>query len=336
MVFLSASLGVRCGFCHVNPFPSDAKENKKTARKMMRMVFEINRTNFGGKMEVTCYMCHQGQAKPVSTPRAGMREEMFAAAAKTPEIEKTGTPPTVDEVVARYEKAAGGAQAVEHARSMEIRGVETESGGHSTAVVLEMKTSKEVPVMGRAETATDRGPYVEGFDGVQAWSAAQGKHEQPTGFEQRQLKWELELNPVAELKKPSAQARVAGRVRIEPREEAGTNKNAAAKEDSGGTGSEGQYAYVVEINTADGGVERFFFDVNSGLLVRRATIYQTFLGPIPLEEEYGDYRAVDGVQTSFATYWSAGNSTRKMEAKQVKYNVPMEDGRFREPSGQRQ
>src|ERR1700760_4794067 len=48
MQFISASLGVECDFCHSEnagklEFDKDDKEEKKTARKMMEMMFAINK-----------------------------------------------------------------------------------------------------------------------------------------------------------------------------------------------------------------------------------------------------------------------------------------------------
>src|SRR3979490_943810 len=61
MQFITASLGVQCDFCHLeNAFEKDDKETKQTARKMMRMMFAINKENFDGHREVTCYACHRG------------------------------------------------------------------------------------------------------------------------------------------------------------------------------------------------------------------------------------------------------------------------------------
>lgn len=74
------ALGVRCESCHVGDpqkgfssfdFPSDDKENKKTARLMMQMVHDVN-TNYVDKVEgdparkvkVECITCHHGQHRP--------------------------------------------------------------------------------------------------------------------------------------------------------------------------------------------------------------------------------------------------------------------------------
>jgi len=90
------ALGVRCPFCHVGEegqpldtfnFMSDAKEEKATARKMLRMVTDINEKYLKdleghdeagehGEAEeheeeqedegpkVTCYTCHRGETHP--------------------------------------------------------------------------------------------------------------------------------------------------------------------------------------------------------------------------------------------------------------------------------
>src|ERR1700736_1864848 len=69
MQFITASLGVECEFCHVkNAFEKDDQKPKQTARKMMEMMFAINKDNFDGHREVTCYSCHRGAKKPMITP----------------------------------------------------------------------------------------------------------------------------------------------------------------------------------------------------------------------------------------------------------------------------
>ena len=69
MQFITASLGVECQFCHVEgAFEKDDKKPKQTARKMMEMMFAINKDNFAGHREVTCYSCHRGSTGPIGTP----------------------------------------------------------------------------------------------------------------------------------------------------------------------------------------------------------------------------------------------------------------------------
>src|SRR5271154_7010493 len=98
MQFITISLGVECEFCHVQgaggklEFDKDDKKQKQTARKMMEMMFAINKDNFDGHREVTCNSCHRGSTDPVGTPLV-MAEEpkpVMGEAAKTEEKKSEG------------------------------------------------------------------------------------------------------------------------------------------------------------------------------------------------------------------------------------------------------
>src|SRR2546425_2467200 len=74
MHFMRTSLGVRCDYCHVaenGKYWMDDKPAKQTARRMLQMVFEINKANFGGRTVVSCNTCHRGSTKPVAVPMIG-------------------------------------------------------------------------------------------------------------------------------------------------------------------------------------------------------------------------------------------------------------------------
>lgn len=75
------ALGVGCDYCHVaNPpgtepelnFASDAKQEKQTARLMIRMTRRIN-DGFIARVPdshtvVTCWTCHRGEGQPIDPP----------------------------------------------------------------------------------------------------------------------------------------------------------------------------------------------------------------------------------------------------------------------------
>jgi hypothetical protein len=70
----TAGLGVQCIYCHVQGnFASDDNPKKEVARQMIRMSQVINANFPDGKMRVTCYTCHRGEAEPKTAPepRAG-------------------------------------------------------------------------------------------------------------------------------------------------------------------------------------------------------------------------------------------------------------------------
>jgi hypothetical protein len=79
----AVSLGVKCNFCHAAnkdsankhlDFPSDAKDEKKMARYMFKMVSDLNSNYFNFDHStrpdtihaVVCYTCHRGTKEPDS------------------------------------------------------------------------------------------------------------------------------------------------------------------------------------------------------------------------------------------------------------------------------
>src|SRR4051794_6126943 len=107
MQFITASLGVECGFCHVeNHFDQDDKKPKQIARKMMQMMMAINQNNFEGHRRVTCNTCHRGARVPVGIP--AISEE--ASVIRMPVVEEEQLPPnlpTADQLLDKYVSALG-------------------------------------------------------------------------------------------------------------------------------------------------------------------------------------------------------------------------------------
>src|SRR5437764_3848131 len=72
MNYFAVSMGRRCNFCHVNnngqwDYASDAKPEKNTAREMIKLVLDINKTTARLNLDmVACYTCHRGRNTPQS------------------------------------------------------------------------------------------------------------------------------------------------------------------------------------------------------------------------------------------------------------------------------
>src|ERR1051325_8321460 len=91
MAFIPGSLGVRCNYCHVaSSFDKDDKPAKLAARRMIQMVFDLNKGSFKGQGAVSCYTCHRGKPTPVSVPAVG--QNLWAPSAPSP---TPATPPSV-------------------------------------------------------------------------------------------------------------------------------------------------------------------------------------------------------------------------------------------------
>lgn len=78
MKSFSASLGVKCEFCHVitngkEGFERDDKVPKLIARQMIMMTQTLNKTQRALDNKATCYMCHHGKKMPELAPPAGKK-----------------------------------------------------------------------------------------------------------------------------------------------------------------------------------------------------------------------------------------------------------------------
>src|SRR5260370_20004511 len=113
MGIMCASLGFDCADCHVGAgtqkvdWAADTAR-KVMARKMVRMVQAINRDNFSGRQMVTCWSCHRGRDRPLTTPTladmyGAFREEQDDVLMPTDQ-------PSADQIIDKYLPAGGGHQ----------------------------------------------------------------------------------------------------------------------------------------------------------------------------------------------------------------------------------
>ncbi len=173
MQFITASLGVECDFCHVQgAFEKDDKKPKQTARKMMDMMFAINKENFEGHREVTCYSCHRGNAKPLATPVVMSEEpkEGMGEPAKAEGTGKENAGPSGDQLLDKYLQASGGAAAIDKITSRVMKGT-IDVGGKAIPIDIYSKDpDKRISFMHMPE-----GDSVTAFDGHEGWTGAPGR-----------------------------------------------------------------------------------------------------------------------------------------------------------------
>jgi hypothetical protein len=109
---------------------------------------------------------------------------------------------------------------------------------------------------------------------------------------------------------------------------------AAGAADVGREAVGGRDAYVVESKRAAGAVARFYFDVETGLLVRMLVVTKAAFVPIPEQTDFEDYREVGGVKLPYTIRTSNvdtySDATRRFSEIQV--NVPVDDSRFDMPA----
>lgn len=281
MQFMSASLGVNCDFCHVfkpgnqRDFASDDKEEKRTAREMIRLVIDTNTKYFHGNSVVSCNTCHRGSTRPVGVPVLPIAAPQRPAEPAAPSTaEQKPAMPARDDIVARYANALGKVDA-KALTSIELKG--TREMAQANAPIDVLQTSGRT----RINVTTPEGEMVNvlGDNGGWVRDARGTRGMPPVQYAMtRQLLEALRLPLPGEI---PAEARVS--------------KDRVGDRD----------VWVLTSPVGTGGRQRLYFDAGTGLLVRRLTLTQSPVGMIPQQTDFEDYRDVGGFKLPFVVRYDA-------------------------------
>ena len=321
MRFMAASLGFQCSSCHVirngvGDFPADDKPEKQTARRMIKMVAEINKTLGQGNPTVSCYTCHQGHRSPESAPVLPL--PLPAPRSPMGETPSPSALPSVDEVWNKYLAAIGGKAAVDRIETCVVKGTTTTSGGQVVGYDSEqsapdkgheMFAVQNVP--GRNCAGDSRCEYERVINGQQGWLKSGQGVQELVGAQLADQKLSFPLFGILRLKDQYASFRVPGRDKIDDRD-----------------------VYVVVAVRSDDKPERLYFDVESGLLRRRISYLRTLVGAIPQQTDFEDYREVEALRLPFIikmSFADPGSSPITRKFTDIKLNTPLADSKFDKP-----
>jgi photosynthetic reaction center cytochrome c subunit len=306
MRFIASALGVQCGFCHVEGhFEDDAKKEKQTARNMMRMMFAINQNQFGGTREVTCYSCHRGSPKPEGVPSVAGAAQPAAPAVDPSAQQLPHDLPTADEIVDDFIAALGGAAAVEQISTCVETGSEQVEGKSVSVELLEKDGDKELFVQ-----HLPLGDSVRALDGDAGWASFPGRDTHDLGDSDADVaRIDPDLRFALRLKQTFPELHVEYPEQVN-----------------------GYESYVIVAKREGRPAWTFFFDKQSGLLVRLVRYSESPLGLDPVQIDYVDYREVGGVRIPFTLTIARSGNRSTIHVREVKQNIPIDDQRFQKPS----
>ena len=310
MQFITASLGVECDFCHVQgAFEKDEKKPKATARKMMEMMFAINKDNFEGHREVTCYSCHRGSVEPVAIP-AVMTDEPKEGIGEPKKMadaahEKENAGPSADQLIDKYVLAAGGTAAIDKVTSRTMKG-SIDVGGKALPIDIYSKD----PDKRISFTHMPEGDSVTAFNGQEGWLGSPGRPlREMHGGDLDGASIDADLHLATHLKAMFTEMRVRGTEKVGDHE-----------------------AYVVVGRREAKPPIRLYFDEQSGLLVRLVRFGETALGQMPTQIDYADYRDTSGVKIPYRWTLARPSGRFTIQLTEVKQNVPVDDAKFAKPA----
>jgi hypothetical protein len=309
MWFISTSLGVTCEHCHTGQaYENDDRQAKQTARSMIQMTRELNARNFGGLVRITCYTCHEGSLQPKAASALWNKtpEEMAALRKAQQEKQAAQSAPKqpesladAEQVIAGYRKAVAG----DGVKTAYLKATVNTSGRPPIDVQIDL----ELP--GRlAQRATIGGTEIlQVIDRDRGWAVA------PGGV--------IEMTPAA-LENARKQVAIIGPLKVP---EAEAPRKTTTLETIGGR------TFAVVESQGSRHLERLYFDMQTGLLYKRAGDTHTPLGDYPTETVYEDYRDIDGVKFPFRTITRNPANSTSYSFSEIRFNQPIDPSRFERP-----
>jgi len=337
MRFMATALGVECEFCHLGTRTTDTP-NKVTARKMIAMTMALNKDNFEGRVEVTCYTCHKGNHDPVNAPTPtgqysstgptfykptappvgatdGPMADAYKDAMKKEQDERAATLPKPEQILAKYVAALGGEQAL---RSMTSRVITSTTElspnvrGAGPVVFARQMQYFKAPNLYATTYQPFNGPQTaKGFDGMDSWTQnANGTVIQASGAELDRAKRDADFYEAINLKQEYTRLNVRGIEKVDDHD-----------------------AYVMVGVPMGDNPERLYFDKETGLLLRKSTYNPTPIGRYVINTDYSDYRDAGGVKVPFLirTLTVSPADTTVIHVEKVENNVPVDAAKFAKP-----
>lgn len=308
MQFITASLGVECEYCHVREgqklvFEKDDKKTKVTARKMMEMMFAINKDNFEGHRDVTCYSCHRGAADPIAIPLVATEDaKPEPEPSKAPGDSKPVLPPA-DQLLDKYLSAIGGDAALQKVTSRVEKG-KIDAGGHQ----LPIEVFAKAPDKRLSITHMPNGESITAFDGKQGWLGNPGRTQMMSPAENAAARIDSDFHFASDVKTLYTKFTVVPGEKID-----------------------GHDTYLVIGRNEGQPPLRLYFDQQSGLLLRLVRYAETALGRMPTQIDYTDYRDADGVKIPYRWTLARPGNRFTIQIDQVQQNVPVDDAKFAPP-----
>jgi hypothetical protein len=264
----------------------------------------INKENFEGHREVTCYSCHRGAKDPVGTPIITDEEPGPAAEEGKKDGEPKAALPAADQLLDKYLAAIGGSEALQKITSRVQKGTLTAFGGQHFAVEVYSKApDKRVSIM-----HLQNGDSVTAFDGKQGWLSVPGRVHMMSGADNESARIDADLYFAGHVKTLYQKFSV----------------------DAGGK-IDGHDTYLVVGHSEGKPPLRLYLDKESGLLLRLIRYAETPLGRNPTQIDYTDYREANGVKSPFRWTLARPGNRFTIQVEQLQQNVPVDDAKFIAP-----
>ncbi|HET9532011.1 MAG TPA: hypothetical protein VFQ92_16745, partial [Blastocatellia bacterium] len=181
-------------------------------------------------------------------------------------------------------------------------------GASGSAEIYEKAPNKSLALIDIAGFGLIR----EGYNGTVAWSDnPQSGMREKSGVELADTKLDSEFYKPIKLKALYPKMELQGKKKVGERE-----------------------AHVITATPAQGSPEKWYFDTETGLLIRTDAERESPEGKVPVETHIEDYREVDGVKLPHTVRQVLPAFSVTIKVNEIKHNVPIEDAKFDKPASQ--
>jgi photosynthetic reaction center cytochrome c subunit len=337
MGVMSASLDFDCSDCHVGAgtdevnWPADTPR-KQMARKMVLMVANINKSNFGGRQVVTCWTCHRNRDKPLVTP---VMDTIYGTVTIEPDDEIVAAEglPSAESILDKYIQAAGGAQRLAGLKSFAGKGTSVGfggfGGGGDVELVAEAPDKRATIIV--FEDAPGRGDQIRTYDGRTGWVRTPlnvlGEF-QLSGGDLDGARLDAQLSFPGQIKQllTNWKAGPPGTIKDLP----GPTSQTSLQKDV--TLGQTHDVDVVQGSGPRGLLVTLYFERKTGLLLRELRYGNSPVGRVPTQIDLADYREVNGIKLPFRITYAWLDGRDSIVLNEIKTNVSVSEAKFGRPA----
>ena len=282
--------------------------NKSVREEALALLEEMDDTSGSKRTSSAPAVSSTMIAEPVqpSTGRIFGGESGGVAINDGQTIERSGSLPSVDEVLSKYVEALGGAAAINALTSRVVKG-QLDIAGVSRGGTFEMYAQAPNKVLTIMQ-AHPMGTSKVGYNGRSGWEWSAAGTRMIKNPELASLQREAEFYGPVKLKSLYKKVTLAGTSKIGYRE-----------------------VYVLEFQPAVGSVDRVYIDVKTYLPARMNSVLTLGTVSAPVEIYLDDWRDVDGIKIPFSMSQRFSKLTLSFTVKEIKHNVPI-DAKIFEPT----
>lgn len=242
-----------------------------------------------------------GTLAQTSTPAQAPSKTQAAAASSTPSTEQ---------ILDKYIEASGGRAAWQKLNSRVSTGtVDVPAMNVAGTIEMREKAPRRILV-----TVTISGAvFSQGFDGTVGWS-----NDPQNGVREQSGPELAETRRDADFYHPLDMHTLYSKFKVTGTENVGEHPT-----------------YVMEATPSEGGdPDKLYFAVDTGLLVRAISQHHSPEGVDSIEEDFSDYRAVDGIKIPFVIHQKSAQMEFTIIIGEVHHNVALDDAQFSKPAAQ--